>query len=332
MVHVVTNERGRRAIQRAKLPGPVVVWHERLYEGAVPQGVPEGAWRQARASYWESVTEGQLSFTEALAMLRHQDEELEHALLDDEVVLWADAGLADQIILVRHLALLPPKNPNARITYASSDVKVGGRLCALGELAAHQIQALFSRRRPVTEDLISCAEKVWAAWTADDPTDLMTLAGKKFPDLPHLHEAILRHLQQYPDVTCGLSRLEFEVLAVLALGYGKLVEIFLNVDRHEQRPHFEDVDLWRCLNQLARQPFAMVVISGNKPLPLWNPPRRLIEWTVGITDVGLEVVHGKQDAVVMNGVDRYLGGVHLKGNSVPWRWDGSRGTLIASAR
>jgi len=33
------------------------------------------------------------------------------------------------------------------------------------------------------------------------------------------------------------------------------------------------------------------------------------------------VLAGKADHITLNGIDRWIGGVHLFGNQVPWRWD-----------
>ena len=45
---------------------------------------------------------------------------------------------------------------------------------------------------------------------------------------------------------------------------------------------------------------------------------------------GRDVIEGREDAVALNGIDRWLGGVHLVGqNRSPWRWDGWRETLVS---
>jgi hypothetical protein len=35
--------------------------------------------------------------------------------------------------------------------------------------------------------------------------------------------------------------------------------------------------------------------------------------------------------VALNGVDRWIGGVHLRGRQVPWRWDDGTESLVRSA-
>jgi hypothetical protein len=49
-----------------------------------------------------------------------------------------------------------------------------------------------------------------------------------------------------------------------------------------------------------------------------------------LTNVGRRVLAGKDDAVALNGIDRWIGGVHLHGKSVRWRWDGKARSVIAA--
>jgi len=48
---------------------------------------------------------------------------------------------------------------------------------------------------------------------------------------------------------------------------------------------------------------------------------------VAITDAGRRVLDGRDDHVALNGVDRWIGGVHVTGD---WRWD--EGTESVRAR
>jgi len=49
-----------------------------------------------------------------------------------------------------------------------------------------------------------------------------------------------------------------------------------------------------------------------------------------LTDDGREVLAGAQDFVVENGIDQWLGGVHLLGPEAAWRWDYETEQLLAS--
>jgi hypothetical protein len=40
-----------------------------------------------------------------------------------------------------------------------------------------------------------------------------------------------------------------------------------------------------------------------------------------ITETGRKVIDGRADYIDLNGIDRWPGGVHLKGDKAVWRWD-----------
>ncbi len=50
---------------------------------------------------------------------------------------------------------------------------------------------------------------------------------------------------------------------------------------------------------------------------------------VSITATGRNVLEGGADHVALNGIDRWLGGAHLKGEKVPWRWNPTAGRLVS---
>ena len=50
---------------------------------------------------------------------------------------------------------------------------------------------------------------------------------------------------------------------------------------------------------------------------------------VRLTRAGHQLFYGELDWVEANGVDRWLGGVHLNGMT-PWRWDEAKGRLVDS--
>jgi hypothetical protein len=47
-----------------------------------------------------------------------------------------------------------------------------------------------------------------------------------------------------------------------------------------------------------------------------------------ITSDGRDVLAGRPDHIQLNGIDRWLGGVHLQGREAAWRWDSANGTLV----
>jgi hypothetical protein len=51
---------------------------------------------------------------------------------------------------------------------------------------------------------------------------------------------------------------------------------------------------------------------------------------VELTELGETVRKGEADFVALNGIDLWLGGVHLEDKNNLWRWDEQSGTLVFS--
>jgi hypothetical protein len=48
----------------------------------------------------------------------------------------------------------------------------------------------------------------------------------------------------------------------------------------------------------------------------------------GILRTGTRVLAGEADQIALNGIDRWIGGVHLHGHHVAWRWDDGTRTIV----
>ena len=49
---------------------------------------------------------------------------------------------------------------------------------------------------------------------------------------------------------------------------------------------------------------------------------------VTLTDLGRDVLAGRADRVAAIGIDCWLGGVHLHGRALPWRWDEATARIV----
>jgi hypothetical protein len=78
--------------------------------------------------------------------------------------------------------------------------------------------------------------------------------------------------------------------------------------------------------------FAMMDTMAKAPVPLLgvDPPGRRVDRGSGLrlTGTGARVLAGGVDQVALNGIDRWIGGVHLRGRHVQWRWDDGTETIV----
>ena len=143
--------------------------------------------------------------------------------------------------------------------------------------------------------------------------------------LPFLRQALLRLLAEYPDVRDGTSLTEHRVLQAIESSPLQAVRVFRAVQRMEARVFMGDVTLFARLRTMA---------TARQPLISAPSEARLEEWrhaSVSITPAGTAVLRGATDAVALNGLDRWIGGVHLHGDRARWRWVRAAAQLIESS-
>jgi hypothetical protein len=83
---------------------------------------------------------------------------------------------------------------------------------------------------------------------------------------------------------------------------------------------------------MASVPHPVVEVPEATDLRLGERNAIFESWTHGpvrISETGLRVLRGQDDYIRLNGVDRWLGGVHLGGTEAAWRWDQEALRLIA---
>ena len=59
-------------------------------------------------------------------------------------------------------------------------------------------------------------------------------------------------------------------------------------------------------------------------------PGQILLSSFEITDHGKAVLAAEQDFVISNGIDKWLGGIHLRGKESAWRWDDESRQLLVS--
>jgi hypothetical protein len=121
-----------------------------------------------------------------------------------------------------------------------------------------------------------------------------------------------------------LSLTERRILAAVAEGAPDAGTAFVRAAARETRPYLGDTWSFAMMDRMARAPV---------PLLGAEPADRPVDQGTGLrlTGAGARVLAGVDDHVTLNGIDRWIGGVHLRGRDVPWRWDDGTETILLSA-
>src|SRR2546423_2744454 len=198
------------------LPGEVVYWIDALCEGPVPGGLSLRDTSRVRERY----------FPEFGVSFEARDRSLETAGEHEEVVLWFEHDLYDQLQLIQILNFIRPAR--ARLTLICVDRY-------LGPMPSAELEALFPQRREVTAEQLRLAHEAWTAFTSTEPRNVERLVHASTAALPFLQGALLRHLQQFPSKLNGLSRTEQQILEIVSSGITRRKAIFgANQDREER--------------------------------------------------------------------------------------------------
>lgn len=330
LLHVHCGDSSAESLRKSGIGGKVVAWYDPLIEGPTPVDVSPSEWMRLRAQNLLSFFQTEEDAARAIISM---DERLCEYRDFDEVVLWFDACLFDQVILIRQLDWFAHEDlTNKRLSLICIGEFPGHpNFNGLGELHPLELASLLEMRHEVTAAETQLAIHAWAAYRAPDPLAIERLLSRPTSALPYLKSALSRHLERFPACRNGLSRLEQEALAAIATGHQSLWAIMCAASEQEHPAFFGDTYLFSLLESLASGPRPLLIEHGLAPFR--HQHQR--EWPLNkaiysLTDDGVAVLNGQADWIALHGgIDRWLGGVHLLGVDSAWRWDEDQRVLVS---
>jgi hypothetical protein len=315
IVHVCNGDSTADTLSLADLPGEIRVWADALDQGPVLP-VSDAEHYKVRNEFWAargSRDDGKLA---------EYDRAFDEAASAEELILWFEHDLFDQLALARLLARLARRGLPQTLTIVSIDrhPEVPNFL-GLGQLKSEQLAELWPRRTPLSRDAIDEAITAWIAVTAADPRALPYLT-RRVKALPFLAGALERQLEEFPDPQSGMSRTERQVLAAVARGLSSAGELMTAVHAIDPRYPITDTVLLWTLKTLGGCGFIDNAPTGNAS------PAALRELAVTATTLGRQALAGAIDRVHETGIDDWRGGVRLEGRGPVWRWDSAARKLF----
>jgi hypothetical protein len=110
------------------------------------------------------------------------------------------------------------------------------------------------------------------------------------------------------------------VLEALAAGLSGFAELFRELFRRERFLGFGDTQFLGDLRRLAQARVPLAIERGDATV---SPAATSYE----LTGPGRASLEGRADMLALNGIDRWLGGVHLRDGASIWRRDPATGAL-----
>lgn len=327
MLHVHNGDSTAGTMREAGFPGEHFPFREALAVGPTPTGVSKDRWVTIRATYLAEVAGEDVDNIER--DLKAIDRALETITNHEEIILWFEHDVLCQINLSYLLARFSGQNiGESRLSLICIDEFPGmPAFRGLGELTAEQMASLFDTRHEVTEAEMSLAKRAWDAYCSPDPRRIERLMKEDTSAMPFLSAALGQHLARFPSTRNGLGHAENRLLELISGGatdFSTLCKAFF-----EAEPSYGlgDLQIWTDLKRMAKASRPLIRLNGSDVAP--GPSSRL-HASCKITDEGARILKGEDDFVNANGIDLWLGGVHLRENNL-WRWDVGNQALVRAA-
>lgn len=320
ILHVVPGHSVGGTLRASGTPcNNVVVWFDSLTIGPTLGKTLEETTRIRRQFFLKSA-KASLPYSEPLPpSFTQRDGVLRHCGEWREVALWFGPSMMEQFSLLQILAAISEQGlRKTRLTQVTCP-----RL-ALGVYRPEEMSEFFKARNVISNKQIKLAIRAWELYGGQDPMPLFHFAKRHAKSAALLSGALLYQLESYPSVRNGLSLSEqallqeVEARGTIALAVGHVLG-------NDDKFRTGDVELFDSLLRFltCETPLIEPSEKGHKIKSFLEFRRLAIKLSVA----GRNVLSGQSDNVTLNGLDRWIGGVHLKGRNVPWRWDSQRQVL-----
>jgi Domain of unknown function (DUF1835) len=305
LLHITNGDSVLTTFRQVRFPGRFLAWRDALHDGPVPQTVDLASLSDIRARAladfgWETYEMNRAVFDE-------RDQALEDFRKFEEVVLWFEHDLYDQLQLIQLMDWFAHQEMGKiRLSVVQINSHAGIKdFQGLGQLSGSQLARLFPLRRTVLSEQLAISTDAWQAFRNATPESLVEFLQVNHPEMPFLRDALIRHCEEYPWTSDGLSRTQRQILQAVQTGAKTKEQIYL-ATRKQEIVAWGDLSVYLRLNALTQSP---------------EPLLRKNSESYELTKSGQAVLDGKSDYVSLHGIDAWFGGVHLSGSHAEWRWN-----------
>lgn len=293
--------------------GKVLVLRDNLALGPL---VPMGGfaeWDALRGAFWETVHGERMRPRKGPRQPKPMETVVRGDVLSiaeaDEVVVLVATGLSEQLTLawlpwlLRSLGGRPETLHVIQFEYQSS----GKLLPSMEVINEDDFQAAPPPRCLESGEIVHL-DRAWQAVTAGDPQEFLAFLAEPDARLPILQRALRRLLWHYPDLKSGLDRYQERLLRCSGDAPKKAAAVVAAAiqEQWEESGDFTgDIWLFWMMKMLSDPslPYPALELTGDQASIAWTEAR--------LTPAGAKFLAGEWNYVERNGIDRWVGGVHL---------------------
>jgi hypothetical protein len=321
-LNITNGDSAAGTLSEAGIEGKIIAWRDVLHEGPVDTSLPLDELSKRRARF--IVERGWGDFAHVSGDFAERDRVIQHLDYFDEIVLWFEDDLYDQLQMIQLLDFFARGAARGKTL---SLIVVDGYI---PPLSANALKDLDVERPRVTPEQLELAQRAWKAFGSGDPSEISRLLDGTTSALPYVAPALKRHLEEFPAVGSGLSRSEREAMTAIAEGHTTPVAAFLEVANRQESIFLGDIIFYSYLERLSGKKNALLTWSDGSSVvsPTSENSREFVKRELKLTPLGREVLAGNKDWQSINTQSRWLGGVEIAPGGGGWRWDTVQRILV----
>ncbi len=277
-------------------------WDDVLHEGNVPQGLSLAELSQVRAKFiaeqgWATIAQAQDKFSQRNTFLGSYAEY-------ERVVLFFEHDLYDQLQLIQILDWFN------QLPEVESTLWLAGVDKHIGYHSPDKIPALLENAKPISQTQLTLASEAWWAFRQEIPLSLNEFIAPRNNTLPFLSKAILRLLQEFPEIRSGLPLTEQLILKVLQNNCLSAADVFRGYCELEEDEFLGDLIFWSKVNRMAESHHPLVLREPDVSIHSDNARNVKLE----MTNYADEVLNLKANWFYDNQLTQWIGGCRLNIN------------------
>ena len=285
----------------------VLVNEDMLSCGPAPATDDLGVWRSAREGYLKEIMASpDFSFGEYEADGLLMNAERLHQ--GRAIAVWAGQGLPEQLLLAWVVFLFDrlELDLSKLAIFQFETLRPMQDVLSLGELSPEDIRGYKPAPHQLSPEEAEELRRLWQVYTSDDPAALARYATGSSA-MPIAHRAVRELLYRYPDVRSGLGIWD-ECLLRHTLDKGPGAARVIGYTLGSMSLDWQgDMHLFHRLVAMASVRSPLISLTGSH--------KTMRGCEVKPTSFGQEVLAGNANTVHENGIDDWIGGVHLSSES-----------------
>lgn len=321
---VTSTGSGAGSLKAARIADKVMCFDHDLVRGCVPSVDEPIQFFEMRSSLRLDSTIDSIFDEHAAEIWADFSDAMDSA---ERVELWIDPDPNSQLKLLQLLAWIASRSKWVR---KAGLFHLGVRL---GELPPEMSGRINPTLAPITSGIITPARAAWHAFRQPTPEAWWRLAERKdIAELPGLRDAVVRLLNELPDLQSGLSLTQKKILSLIAVGETNPLDVYSDLSMNFGNSIFGYWQHAEILEELARcEVPAVAGLPGDVFFHELHDDadrlRRYQNCAISLTEFGAELLVGNDDFTAHNRIDRWWGGTRLTNQNL-WRWDETSNVLV----